>query len=358
LTGVTGQEAGSGSATFTLERFEWSDEGRIELAGVWNGVPGDTFARPALLMDVEGKSRRVAALMDHKPWSAQEGERWEAAFKWEEEPAAIESVRLRVASGIELELPPPVFAEEERAAAPLKRLPERAAASDDAAEGTAVMDAEPGEDVFDRLADAESRAAVLQRERDEAVAGRRATAKQLEELRHAHERALNDARADERAKATAALAEGAEVRVVLERQRDEAHAVRDAAVSARAAAEAAKAEALEQRKHALAERKQAEKDRAIALRERDRALREASEALAARERAFQERDQAIAERDAAYNERDGVLNAYERGLPPKPPQPRFLPEEPERDELDMWMGRAVAGLIVLVFLVVLLQFFL
>ena len=114
----------------------------------------------------------------------------------------------------------------------------------------------------------------------------------------------------------------------------------------------------DQRKHALAERKQAEKDRAIALRERDRALREASEALAARERAFQERDQAIAERDAAYNERDGVLNAYERGLPPKPPQPRFLPEEPERDELDMWMGRAVAGLIVLVFLVVLLQFFL
>src|SRR4051812_33490742 len=119
MTGAATDKAGSGSATFTLERFEWGDEGRIELAGVWSGVPEQKFARPALLLDVDGKSRSLPAVMDHKPWTAQDGERWEPAFTWAGEPVGLEAARLRVAPGIELELPPLPLPAQEPSPAPL-----------------------------------------------------------------------------------------------------------------------------------------------------------------------------------------------------------------------------------------------
>jgi uncharacterized protein (DUF3084 family) len=179
---------------------------------------------------------------------------------------------------------------------------------------------------------------------------------ELEALRQSLERALSEARADEREKAAAMLAEGADLRSRLELERTEALALRDSALKERDDAVAAKEQAVEERKAALAERKAALKERDAANRERDNALREAERSLAARETAFQDRDRAIAERDLAQTERDGVLHAYERGLPAKPPEPRryVTPDRAPQDPFDVWLARGVAGLIVGVFVLVVL----
>jgi hypothetical protein len=94
-------------ARFELERVEWSSHGRLELAGRWFGVRGRRFVRPTLGLNQAGERRRLLALLDHKPWASQDGERWLAAFPWQGEPVGFDHVELAVAPGLEVALPPP-----------------------------------------------------------------------------------------------------------------------------------------------------------------------------------------------------------------------------------------------------------
>ena len=68
---------------FELDRFQWSGDDRLEVEGRWFGVRGRRFVRPVLTVQVAGGRRRLLALLEHKPWTADEGATWIAAFPWD-----------------------------------------------------------------------------------------------------------------------------------------------------------------------------------------------------------------------------------------------------------------------------------
>ena len=67
---------------FELERFEWTAADRLEVSGRWFGVRGRRFVRPTLHLRVDGRRRRLIAVLDHKPWAADTEDLWTAAFTW------------------------------------------------------------------------------------------------------------------------------------------------------------------------------------------------------------------------------------------------------------------------------------
>ncbi|HEY6762950.1 MAG TPA: hypothetical protein VI318_25840, partial [Baekduia sp.] len=71
---------------FALTRFEAVDGVRLEVEGTWSGVRGVRFVRPALVVrdQATGGERTVLADLEHKPWPAEEGRPWVAAFPWRE----------------------------------------------------------------------------------------------------------------------------------------------------------------------------------------------------------------------------------------------------------------------------------
>jgi hypothetical protein len=372
-------EATIDATVFEVERFEWTSDDRIELTGVWSGLRGSRFMRPTLVLTVGGERRRLLALLDHKPWSADEGDDWIAAFAWKGEPAEVERAELSVASGIDLELPPPRRATGKK---PARRFKHRAVAREgsgpEAAEAevteqaaasppkkAAPKEANPGPDAVspeERLAAAlarataaETRVRELEKERDDAIARRKAISAELTAATEAHLDAVRRARAEERENATTLLAEGAELRASVERQREMAYTARDEAQAERDEAIAAKEQALHERREAMSDRKEAFRERDQAFVERDHAMRERDRALDARDAALQERERANDERDTALNERDTIVSVHKRGLPVVPPQPRHLPAEPERSELEVWGPRAAAAGAIAVFLVIVLR---
>ncbi|MEA2273876.1 MAG: binding protein-like family [Solirubrobacteraceae bacterium] len=128
----------AGAAIFEVERFEWAAPDRLELTGVWTGLRARRFIRPTLVLETDAGRRRLLAVLEHKPWSADDGADWIAAFAWTGEPAEVESAQLNVASGIDIELPPPRRATGKR---PARRFRHRAVSRDasrqDAAEPAA-----------------------------------------------------------------------------------------------------------------------------------------------------------------------------------------------------------------------------
>ena len=97
----------AGAAVLEIERFEWAAPDRIELVGVWSGLRGRRFIRPTLVLEGEGAPKRLLAALEHKPWTADDGEEWVAAFAWDGPVGKFESADLNVGSGIDLKLPPP-----------------------------------------------------------------------------------------------------------------------------------------------------------------------------------------------------------------------------------------------------------
>ena len=94
------------AVAFEVERFEWAAAGRLEVTGRWFGLRGHRFMRPALMVESGGDRRRLLAVLEHKPWAAEEGEPWVAAFGWDGEPVDIEAAELSVAPSVAVELPP------------------------------------------------------------------------------------------------------------------------------------------------------------------------------------------------------------------------------------------------------------
>ena len=396
----------AGAAVLEIERFEWAAPDRIEIAGYWSGLRGRRFVRPTLVLKGEEEQRRLLAVLDHKPWAADDGVEWIAAFAWDGPVEKFDSADLHVGAGIDLTLPPPRMrpgkprrfrqrvtandaAQEDGDAkprpsgivsdAPAKPRPKRAttkppAAADPPGEkrpaaGKAPAAEDPGpakasaadgagadlDTIRDELEAA--RADVdrlrgdrdaLRRERDSALERLRRIRAELEQERQSRERAVADARAAERESANTMLAQGAELRATIERQREIAYLERNDAKAERDEAVKARDTACEERDGAFAEAKHARRERKEAFAQRDRAVRLRERAEAEREKAVAERDAAIAERDKALEERDEVVSVHERGLPVHPPKPRFLPEDhEERSDFDLWAPRAVAiGLLV------------
>ena len=67
---------------FVVERFAARGD-RLEISGHWHGVRGRRFVRPVLWLHRGESRRRLVAVLDHKPWAADAGEPWVAAFSWD-----------------------------------------------------------------------------------------------------------------------------------------------------------------------------------------------------------------------------------------------------------------------------------
>ncbi len=94
-------------ASFEVERFELAGDACLEVRGRWFGVRGRRFMRPTLTAVTDGREQRILAVLDHKPWSAEEGETWLAAFPCPADPTALVEAELTVAPGVTVPLPPP-----------------------------------------------------------------------------------------------------------------------------------------------------------------------------------------------------------------------------------------------------------
>jgi hypothetical protein len=359
-----------------IERFEWTAPDRIEIAGTWSGLRGHRFIRPTLaLKGGEDEPKRLLALLEHKPWPADDGADWIAAFPWEGPIVKFGSAELSLGTGFDLTLPPPRM----RPGKP-RRFRQRVAARDAArdiapdaprADGPGVV-TEPAPKAPKpkpanpkpkpaKAPPAPNLAPDLERvrgERDDALERARVLRGELEAERHSRERAVADARALERDAATRMLAEGGELRASVERQREMAFAARDEAIQVREAAIEAHQKAEAERAEAVRARKLADRERDKALAERDRATKDRDRAIETREQALRERDRSRDERDLSLQERDMVVSLQERGLPIKQPRSRFMPERhAPGSDLEVWMPRIVAVGVLFLFALVLQHLF-
>ena len=99
--------AGTGEIAFELERFEFKGDDRVEISGRWFGVRGRRFIRPTLTVVTDGRGARALADLEHKPWAAEDGQPWQAAFACELKGAKALEAELNVAPDITITLPAP-----------------------------------------------------------------------------------------------------------------------------------------------------------------------------------------------------------------------------------------------------------
>jgi hypothetical protein len=229
-------------ASFEVEHFELDANACLEVRGRWFGVHGRRFMRPALTTVCDGREQRILAVLDHKPWNAEDGEIWHAAFPCSIDPAELARAELTVAPDVTVALPPLAPAKANRGA--------RGASPRDTSREQAPLE-------LDRVVRDLER---VQEERDAAIAARAAA---IDERQQAIEREVGE--------------RIAELRVEFERER----------AGARLAAQTAH------------ERDEARAAREEVARERDEAAGERDEAIVARDKARQERNRILAQRDAA-----------------------------------------------------------
>ena len=290
-------EVVSNGVTFEVERFEWVDGGRLEVTGRWYGLRGHRFVRPVLVVRAaEVEQRRLLAVLDHKPWAAEDGDEWIAAFPWEGEPLELTSAELAVAPSLAVDLPMP-------------RVPGQGGPAPAGSEGPLHARRGPAEPK--PKPDPEPAAPAP-------APARRGRSKAAKPAAPPASRAPGESITPEEVAALRAqlASEQASVRR-LATQLEEAHqglaAARsaaddhDALVAERDAAIAARDEA----------RGNANLDHDAVIEERDQAVSERAAALYARDEALDERaaanferESALVERDAAFAERDRAIEAH------------------------------------------------
>jgi hypothetical protein len=329
---------------FQLDRFEQTGEDRLEVAGRWYGVRGLRFVRPALTVQTKDGERNLLAVLEHKPWAAEEGEAWIAAFPWEGDSPDPGQAELAVAPSVVVAL-----SEDEGAKGQPGRgrrtLSERLVESEQ------------------RVRRLESEVAWLREEReallaDKGTAGEEAAALRadLAEARRAGEAAAAESEAA-RAERDSAL-----------RERDEASAAREAAAQSVERAQAALAKAGQERDAAMAARDSAIAEFEAAVRQSEEAARDSErarqehDALAAeRDEAFETSRRALAERDAALGRGSGFPAVSAADLDRQPHSPpagrqartgRRLPAMADVDPISRAI--AVGALVVLLLLVIVL----
>jgi hypothetical protein len=336
-------EVVSGEVVFEVDRFEWTDADRLEVTGRWYGLRGHRFVRPLLTAEADDGPRRMLALLDHKPWAADDGEPWIAAFPWDGEPVEVTDVELAVAPSLAVDLPAPKAPGQRRRRADSTPRPARRGAA-------AAPEPEPEPSAADEVA-------ALRTE----LAGERESVRRLAaELDDAHARLAaaadrgaaeqeRDAR-DERDAAIrrerdAAIAERDDARARAALDRDAVAEERDAAVRAREAAQQERDEALDQRAAAQFEIK-------AALAERDAAIAE-------RDRATEGHRAAVRDLEALQRRVQAAETSRPVAAPEPPPEPAVRPPAPvrsralrEQSALVVWLQRLAAVIVLIVWAIV------
>jgi hypothetical protein len=197
------------TCAFELDRFTAGDE-RLEVSGRWMGVRGRRFVRPSLTVFIDGHSTRALAELEHKPWAAEDGDEWVAAFPWHGRLDEIEEFELAVAPDLLVRLPPPdgtirevvlpvVAPDDQAEPAPVERAPEppRGDARELREQADAVRHNALA--VRDRaLADLDEAVAArdrLRAELERAVADRGRVSAELDQLAGEHDRLKSERRA-------------------------------------------------------------------------------------------------------------------------------------------------------------------
>jgi hypothetical protein len=338
-------------ASFKVERFEPAGEACLEVRGRWFGVRGRRFMRPALTAVADGHAQRSLAVLDHKPWTAEEGEAWLAVFPWSSDPAALLEAELTVAPNVTVPLPPPSPAPGRRRTGSRGSTTSRAQPTREAARPNPRPAKDPG--VPDNRMHAEHAAAL--RSRDEALAEREAAKRDCDRLRKDLKQAL--------AACDAAIAERhdaieAEVglRIAAVAERDAARRERNRMLAQRDTARTRFQEVTRQWELAAALGTRRTQERDAAASERDRLVRERDGALEQQELAIRERDGALEQREPAIHQRDPPLQDV---TVPQPPEPRrralaIAQSVGTRDPEAVWRARLLAGAALLVVVVVLI----
>jgi hypothetical protein len=313
---------------FELERFEVTDEDRLELTGRWSGVRGLRFMRPSLTVKTEDGERSLLAVLEHKPWAAEEGSDWTAAFPWQGAAPEPGQMELAVAPSVVVDLAPDlpaparkkqsVSARYERERKRSHRLEEEVA---ELREGIAALTAKYEQMVAEHarltneLSVVKSELADARGEREQAVRERDDAVRERDRLRRERDEVVDQRDAAEAQQAAAA-----------------------AQVTEEALGRQAKLERLAHEQHAQIQELTRERDAAV--RQRDKAQREIGQAARERDAAVAERNDAVTQRLAAEAERDQALGRG-TGAP-------LVEPEPAKKEAD-WLVRGLAVMAVVTF---------
>jgi hypothetical protein len=281
---------GDGRVAFELDRFELTDGARYVVEGRWFGVRGRRFIRPALTVLVDGQPTRLLADLADKPWAAEEGEPWNAAFPCDFDAPDLQGAELTVAPDITITLTDCAI---ETGGAKAKR-PRRRTESSGA--GSRRPQPQPTARI-DELLDRLSR---VTRERDELRGVREQLASDLDKTTANLKRTAGHLETAQRER-DLALAE-----------RDAAYLTRDEAMRDAQGARVSRDRAFSERDAAIAAQQRAEAERDTATAARYHAVSERDRALASRDQAVGERDAAVAARDDAVNQRDAAAGTSER----------------------------------------------
>lgn len=315
----------AGEIVFEVERFE-RDGDRLALTGRWFGVRGRRFVRPTLTR-VGGSGRsRVLADLEHKPWAAEDGGAWEAAFPWGDDRRATK-FELSVAPDITIQLPSPSA---RRGSRRLVALPRDAATLYGASPATPSSGApadveEPAPSRDPELERLETELGVVKAKLQAAegeVEARRAALTEREHELGALREQLARAQAD-RESAAHANTESVAARDQVAAERDRLLAEREGLIAEREQLESHHDALARDREQVIAERDQLmiERDRLTTERDRQRAERDQLTAQLQQSAGEHEQtrrelsavqtrlDQATAALDAAHRERDEAVTA-------------------------------------------------
>jgi hypothetical protein len=128
-----------GEVAFELERFGWSEPGRLEVVGRWSGLEGRRLGRPVLTVEAGGQRRRLTAMPGGQLTGSGE---WRATFACDADPTAIDGVVLEVGRRLVVDLPPPKKRSRAKADPSLERLHEERLRRQEAEASLAERDAE------------------------------------------------------------------------------------------------------------------------------------------------------------------------------------------------------------------------
>ena len=289
-----------GRVTFELDHFRLIGGERCELQGRWFGVRGRRFMRPALTIVVDGQTTRLLADLAGKPWAAEDGQPWTAAFPCSLAGGDVVGAELTVSNDVTVSLPAPQGAPAARRkkGTGTRRSP-------------AVAATDTGQTRAQATPTSSRTTAALQRERAGALETQRRLERDLERAEVQRERAETEraqAAADSE-NVTSRLTQVTRERDTAQRAADETAQALQQAITARDEAIADRDRALAERGSALSAQTRAEADRDAALAQRDQAQSEQAAALSVRDHALAERDAVATERDAALAERDAALAA-------------------------------------------------
>jgi hypothetical protein len=96
------------SEMFELRRFGWATPDRLEVAGRFSGLGGETTGDPVLMLRGGDSTHRLFAVRGEAAGETTDDEEWRAVFAWQETPAPFEVAQLELGEELLVDLPTPI----------------------------------------------------------------------------------------------------------------------------------------------------------------------------------------------------------------------------------------------------------